>query len=120
MRLLICAALVAFLPMALLATGAEARWKFMNIEGLEASDMDAMGAAGAALEGKAIGHEESWNNPETGNSGTIRLLKEDTCQGMPCQYRGNTITIGETKKTEELVFRRCKTPDGKWKLAPEE
>ncbi len=119
MRLVICAALVAF-HVALFATGAEARWKFMNIEGLQASDMDAMGAAGAALEGKPVGYDESWSNPETGNSGTVRLLKEETYQGMPCQYRGHTIRVAETQETEKLVFRRCKTPDGKWKLAPDE
>ena len=114
MRLLIIAALVAALPMA-----AEARWDNMTIEGMQPSDWDMISATSPDLEDLAVGEEVSWNNPASGNSGIIRLLKESTYQEMPCQYRGHIINIQKTGETTKLVFRNCKTPEGVWKLAPE-
>lgn len=114
MRALFILALAAFL-----ASPAAAQWRHMVIDGLEPTDLDAMGVAAQSLEGRAVGDEEQWSNLETGNSGSVRLLKEDEYQGMPCQYRGHTINVAKTQQSNKLVFRRCKTPEGEWKLAPE-
>lgn len=103
---------------AILASPAAAQWRNMAIDGLEPTDLDAMGVAAQSLEGRAVGDEEKWNNLETGNSGSVRLLKEDTYQEMPCQYRGHIINIAKTQQSSKLVFRVCKTPEGVWKDAP--
>lgn len=105
---------------AILASPAAAQWRNMAIDGLEPADVKAMGAAGAALEGKDVGYEQAWSSADTGNNGTVRLLKEDEYQGMPCQYRGHTVNIARTQQATKLVFRVCKTPEGVWKDAPPE
>ena len=110
--------LITLAAAALLAGPASAQWRNMMVDGLQPADVEAMGVAGAALEGKEIGHEEAWTSPDTGNSGTVRLLKEDVYQDMPCQHRGHTVNIARTQRSTKLVFRVCKTPDGRWLDAP--
>jgi surface antigen len=82
-------------------------------------DLDALAAAGARLytpEQVPVGMTESWNNPQSGNSGTVKLIREFTQKGMPCRRLEHRIKLareGERKYT----MNRCKGPDGQWKLA---
>jgi surface antigen len=59
------------------------------------------------------GHMSTWNNPQTGASGTARPLKSFQQKGMACrQLEMSTTARGQTG-TGQFVF--CKTKGG-WKI----
>ena len=43
------------------------------------------------IHGKPVGTTASWSNPNTGNSGTIKLLKKHTVRGLRCEKVGYTL-----------------------------
>lgn len=57
-----------------------------------------------------------WNNPETGNYGTITPVRDgtDTRSGAYCREFQQTVTIGG--KTESAYGTACRQPDGTWKV----
>jgi surface antigen len=83
-------------------------------------DLDALAAAGAKLytpEKVTVGTVENWNNPKSGNSGTVKLIREfKQKNGMPCRRLEHRIKLArEGERT--YTMNRCKTPEGEWKLA---
>jgi surface antigen len=67
-----------------------------------------------------IGTTRDWNNPQSGDQGTIKLLKrfEYTYEGaqLPCrQLRYHVQTKGNADPYNYML-NRCKASDGTWKI----
>lgn len=62
-----------------------------------------------------VGQQISWNNPESGNYGTITPLRDGTLQsGEQCREFEQTIYVGG--RAETGVGVACKRADGKWDI----
>jgi len=69
------------------------------------------------VHGKATGTTASWSGADTGNSGTIKLLKKFTVRSMQCEEVGYTImTSTRAVPAEHYVLRSCLQSDGTWKI----
>ena len=67
------------------------------------------------LETQKAGTTIAWNNPDSGNSGTV--TPQNTYQqtdGAYCREFQQTITVGG--KTEDGYGTACRQPDGSWKI----
>jgi len=60
-----------------------------------------------------VGEKVAWNNPDTGNSGTIEATKEGTdADGNMCREFKHTVQVkGETREDTGVA---CKRDDGTW------
>jgi surface antigen len=63
-----------------------------------------------------IGTSESWDNPATGNHGTVTLVRFREYQGLPCRTLRHIIYVKDRDRQFEFVIDRCRTSDGQWKL----
>lgn len=62
-----------------------------------------------------IGQQIAWNNPGTGNSGTIVATRDGmSADGSYCREFQQTITVGG--KREQAFGNACRQPDGSWKI----
>ena len=62
-----------------------------------------------------IGQKITWNNPDTGNGGTVTPIREGTAEdGAPCREYQSTIHVGG--KTEQAYGTACRQADGSWKI----
>jgi surface antigen len=63
-----------------------------------------------------IGQTISWNNPDSGNSGTYTPVRDgtNTSSGAYCREYQTTVTVGG--KTEDAYGTACRQPDGSWKI----
>ena len=69
------------------------------------------------IHGKPVGTTASWNNPNSKNSGTIRLLKKFTARNMRCETLGYTLmTTAAAASPEHYELNSCLQPDGTWKI----
>jgi surface antigen len=69
------------------------------------------------IHGKPVGTTASWSNSETGNAGTIKLLRKFRKGSLRCEEVAYTLTT--TRKAvepEHYVFNSCLTPEG-WRIA---
>jgi len=70
------------------------------------------------IHGKPVGTAASWGNPNSKNSGTIRLLKKFTARNMRCETLGYTLmtTAVAGASPEHYELNSCLEPDGSWKI----
>ncbi len=62
-----------------------------------------------------VGQTIQWNNPDTGNQGSITPMRQGTNQsGQFCREYQSTIKVGG--KTERGYGTACRQPDGSWKV----
>lgn len=62
-----------------------------------------------------IGQQISWNNPDSGHSGTYVPTRDGTDQaGNYCREYQTTVNIGG--QTEKAFGTACRQPDGSWKV----
>ena len=62
-----------------------------------------------------IGQTITWNNPESGNSGTYTPVRDGYDNtGAYCREYQTTVTVGG--KVEEAYGTACQQPDGSWKV----
>ena len=62
-----------------------------------------------------IGQEITWNNPDSGNSGTVTATREGTAEnGNYCREFQQEVTIGG--KAETAYGVACRQPDGSWQI----
>ncbi len=62
-----------------------------------------------------VGQTIAWNNPNTGNSGTVTPVRDGTANtGEYCREFQQHVTIGG--KTEEAYGVACRKPDGSWEV----
>lgn len=89
----------------------------MAKSGLTPKDFNLMGATETQLYSpsvKSVGSTLSWSNPESGATGTVKLVSRD----------GNCVTIHHVvygkDKTTPIVLkpRMCESSEGNWLLAP--
>jgi surface antigen len=69
------------------------------------------------IHGEPVGTTASWSNPNTGNAGTIKLVRKFRKGNLRCEQVAYTVTT--TKKAvepEHYGFNSCLTPEG-WKIA---
>lgn len=65
--------------------------------------------------GAPIGQSISWNNPQSGNSGTVVPVRDGTmADGSYCREFQTTIVVGG--KSERAMGTACRQPDGSWKI----
>jgi surface antigen len=70
------------------------------------------------VHGKPSGTTATWNNPASGNSGSIKLVKKLTRNNQQCEEVEYTVRSGGTPiYTEHYQFTSCLQPDGTWKIA---
>ncbi len=70
------------------------------------------------IHGKAVGATASWSNPDTGNAGSVRLVKKYQSQNRQCEQL--EYTLRSTKRPvrpEHYMFNSCLQPDGSWKIS---
>lgn len=68
-----------------------------------------------ALETAQTGQALPWNNPQTGNSGTVTpKAPYKNPQGEYCREYTQTIKVGG--KTEQAFGKACRQPDGTWQI----
>lgn len=85
---------------------------------LTQGDMDMIKAALATqIHGKKLGSQASWANPQSGNSGSITLLKISARDGRRCeQIEYRNIPPNKTP-FDRFVLLSCVQGDGSWKLS---
>lgn len=69
----------------------------------------------ASLEHTKSGTTSTWNNPDTGHSGTVTptdTYKQD--DGSYCREFQQTVTVGG--EMQEAYGTACRQPDGSWKI----
>ena len=66
------------------------------------------------LENSPIGSTSNWNNPDTGNSGTITPTKTYQTTSGYCREFQTTVTVGG--KVQNAYGTACRQPDGSWKI----
>ena len=72
-------------------------------------------ASNRALEAP-VGQTITWNNPDSGNSGTYTPTRDGTdANGNFCREFQTTVTIGG--KVEQAYGTACQQPDGSWRVA---
>jgi len=72
-------------------------------------------AAAQAFEKNAAGQPSVWNNPESGNSGSITPTKTyQIASGQYCREYQQTITIGG--EPQKSYGTACRQADGTWKI----
>lgn len=62
-----------------------------------------------------IGETVTWNNPESGHSGTYTPINEGrSTSGRYCREYQQTVYIGG--RQEQAVGQACQNPDGTWEI----
>lgn len=68
-----------------------------------------------ALESAQTGTAASWQNPDSGHSGTITPTRTyQNSGGQYCREFQQTITVGG--ETQDAYGTACRQPDGSWKI----
>jgi len=81
----------------------------------EADRMEHAITAQRAFETAPTGQSREWENPDTGNSGSVQPTQTYTTEsGQPCREFQQTIIVGG----EEVqgYGTACRQPDGTWKI----
>ncbi len=80
-------------------------------------DVDRIKADQANYRAKSapVGETIAWNNPDTGNSGTVTPVRDGTSSsGEYCREFQQTVTVGG--QTEQAYGTACREPDGSWRI----
>ena len=87
-------------------------------EELTADDMSRMHAAAERLyQGRSIGTVERWRNPDSGNAGSVKLLRRFEGKGMPCWRMQYVIRFERTREdSHPYAINWCRTAGGEWKM----
>lgn len=89
--------------------------------GFELTESDIALLKGAAknlylAEEVEIGTVETWNNPESGNYGTVTLTLKHAYKGLPCRRLQHDIQVKAVEDPFRYIIDRCKVSDGSWKI----
>ena len=88
-----------------------------NIE-LTTQDLDMIHhTVDTRVHGRLLGTTASWKNPDSGNSGKIKLAKKYVRNGQQCETIEYTLrTTRQTVRPEHYMLNSCLQPDGQWRL----
>lgn len=83
---------------------------------LDAVDQEkAHAAAAQAFEAAPSGHTVAWQNPDSGNAGTVTPVRTyQTATGQYCRQYTQTINIGGER--HKSYGTACREPDGSWRI----
>lgn len=82
---------------------------------LDKADQAYMGSANSRAYTAPIGQQITWNNPQSGNAGTIVPVRDGySNDGSYCREFQQSITVGGQK--QQGYGRACQQPDGSWKI----
>jgi len=82
---------------------------------LDKADRSEMGRAETRAYSAPIGQQITWNNPQSGNAGTITPVRDGYANdGAYCREFQQTVTIGGQQ--QQAFGRACQQPDGSWKI----
>ena len=69
------------------------------------------------VHGKAVGTTASWSNSDSGNYGSIKLLKKYSSNGQPCESVGYTLATRKMAvPPEHYMLDSCRQTDGLWRI----
>ncbi len=63
-----------------------------------------------------VGTVNDWENPTSGNKGTVTLIDHFEREGMPCMRLGYTFIMKGEADPKNFALRECLDDDGKWKI----
>jgi hypothetical protein len=67
-----------------------------------------------------IGTTRTWNNPRSGNRGTVKLLQrfETVYEGnkLPCRKIENDAHLANVSNLYKFLVNRCQVAGGSWKI----
>lgn len=82
---------------------------------LDKADRSQMSYATQRAYTAPVGQQITWNNPQSGNAGTITPVRDGYANdGAYCREFQQTITVGGQK--QQGYGRACQQPDGSWKI----
>jgi len=83
---------------------------------LDRADKLAANQAAQQAQTAPIGQTINWNNPQSGNSGTVTPTRQGTnsTTGAYCREFRQTVTIDG--RTTEAYGTACQQPDGSWRI----
>jgi hypothetical protein len=86
---------------------------------LTRADLDMIKASLAQrIHNQRLGASTSWSNPESGNSGSMTLLKIFARQGRRCEQIEYRMSPPEkARPSDRFVLISCLQVDGTWKLS---
>jgi surface antigen len=87
--------------------------------GLVQGDKDMMFAAEEQLNNEQAihpGDKRDWHNPQSGNSGSVRVLRLFTDAGAPCHSLAYDVSYKAKRPGRTYTLNWCKTKDGAWKI----
>lgn len=61
-----------------------------------------------------VGTIVHWDNPETGNRGTVTLIAIHEQQGLPCRRLQHDIELRRVRDPYRFIVDRCRSGDGEW------
>jgi len=109
--------IILILLLALASSHAAARWE-LSIPDIEASDMEMISkAVSIGLEGRPVGTTVSWDNEDSGNHGTVKLLKSFTMNERECRRIRYFFTANDTSKWQ-LDVDFCRDIHNLWQRQP--
>lgn len=85
---------------------------------IDDGDLQAMSSVSGPLYADpppAAGTKVDWDNPQSGNSGTITLIEAFEHQGLPCRKIHYTFKIKNVATDFSFVQDRCQVESGQWK-----
>ena len=81
----------------------------------KADQLYAERTADQALETNPTGQSSTWNNPDSGNSGTVTPTRDGYADnGNYCREFQQTITV--SGETQQAYGTACRQPDGSWRI----
>ena len=75
--------------------------------------MDAMNKMPSPTQGEM----RKWNNPASGNSGTVTLARLYESNSMPCHALHYTISFVSQPVPQNYDFNWCRVASGEWRIA---
>jgi hypothetical protein len=88
-------------------------------QGLVQGDRDLMSAAEEQLNSEQPVHpgdKRDWHNPQSGNSGSVRVLRLFTDAGLPCHSLAYDVSFKAKRPGRTYTLNWCKAKDGAWKI----
>jgi hypothetical protein len=88
-------------------------------QGLVQGDKQMLAAAEEELNTQQTihpGDKRDWHNPQSGNSGSVRVLRLFTDAGAPCHSLAYDVTYKAKRPGRTYTLNWCKAKDGAWKI----
>lgn len=93
-------------------------WSWETYVTLTHDDLDLIKTTLAGqVHGKMPGTAAAWTNRQSGNSGSITLLKTSSRDGRRCELIEYRLMPPSKTPVDRFVLTSCIQPDGSWKLS---